>query len=69
MTLEEIKASDKVLLTAADVAEALGVDAQGIRVQAHENPAALGFPIMITGRNGRSVRIPKLAFIRWVEGK
>ena len=69
MTLDEIKASDKVLLTAADVAEVLGVDAQGIRVQAHENPAALGFPIMITGRNGRSVRIPKLAFIRWVEGK
>ena len=69
MTLDEIKASDKTMLTPADVAEALGVDAQGIRVQAHENPAALGFPIMITGRNGRSVRIPKLAFIRWVEGK
>ena len=69
MTLDEICNNDKVLLTPKDVATALGIDEQGLRVQAHACPERLGFPIMITGRNGRSVRIPRLAFIRWAEGK
>lgn len=69
MTLEEIRNSTKPLLTPRDVASALGLDEQGIRVQAHNNPDALGFPIMITGRSGRAVRIPRIAFIRWMEGE
>ena len=66
MTLDEIKASDKVMLTPADVAEALGVDAQGIRVMAHEQPERLGFPVVVCGRNGRAVRIPRIAFLRYI---
>lgn len=66
MTLNEIKASDKVMLTPADVAEALGVDAQGIRVMAHEQPERLGFPVVVCGRNGRAVRIPRLAFLKFL---
>lgn len=66
MTINEIKASDKVMLTPADVAEALGVDAQGIRVMAHEQPERLGFPVVVCGRNGRAVRIPRVAFLRYI---
>ena len=66
MTLNEIKASDKVMLTPADVAEALGVDAQGIRVMAHEQPERLGFPVVVCGRNGRAVRIPRVAFLKFL---
>ena len=66
MTLDEIKSSTKVMLTPADVAEALGVDAQGIRVMAHEQPERLGFPVVVCGRNGRAVRIPRLAFMKFL---
>lgn len=66
MTLDEIKASDKVLLTAAEVATAIGADAQGIRIMAHECPEKLGFPILLCGRNGRAVRIPRLAFLKFL---
>lgn len=66
MTLDEIKASDKVLLTAADVAEVLGVDAQGIRIMAHNQPERLGFPVTVIGRGGRGVRIPKIPFLRFM---
>lgn len=66
MTIEEIRTSDKTMLTAADVAEVLGVDQQGIRIMAHEQPDKLGFPIMVTGRKGRSVRIPRVPFLRFL---
>lgn len=66
MTLNEIKASDKVMLTPSDIAEALGVDAQGIRVMAHEQPERLGFPVVVCGRNGRAVRIPRVAFLKYL---
>ena len=66
VTIEDIKTSDKVMLTPADIAEALGVDAQGIRVMAHEQPERLGFQVVICGRNGRAVRIPRLAFLKFL---
>ena len=66
MTLDEIKASDKVMLTPVDVAEALGVEAQGIRIMAREQPERLGFPVTVCGRNGRAVRIPRLAFLKFL---
>lgn len=66
MTLNELRESDKALLTPKEVASALGLDEQGIRVMAHENPAALGFPVLITGRKGRSVRIPRVPFLRYM---
>lgn len=66
MTLNEIKTSDKVMLTPADVAEALGVDAQGIRVMAREQPERLGFPVTVVGRGGHGVRIPRVPFLRFM---
>lgn len=66
VTIEDIKASDKVVLTPAEVADVLGVDAQGIRVMAHEQPERLGFQVVICGRNGRAVRIPRAAFLKFL---
>ena len=66
MTIDEIKASDKVLLTAADVAEVLGADPHGIRIMAHEQPERLGFPVVVVGRSGRGVRIPRVPFLKFL---
>lgn len=65
MTLTEIKASDKPMLTPADVAPVLGCDPQDIRVAARQRPDLLGFNFTVIGTR---VKIPRLAFIRWVEG-
>ncbi len=66
MTLEEIKASDKVMLNAVDVAEILETDPHSIRIMAHEHPAALGFPVTICGDKGRRVKIPRVQFLRYL---
>lgn len=66
MTLDEIMQSNKVLLTPRDVATALGIDEHGIRVMAHTSPERLGFPVVITGRKGRSVRIPRIPLMRYL---
>lgn len=65
MTLDEIRASDKLMLTPADVAGALGCDAQSVRVAAKQRPDILGFPTSVIGSR---VRIPRLAFLKWMEG-
>lgn len=66
MKISEIKTTRKDFLTAADIAEAIGCDAQAIRVQATRDPRALGFPVMKTGKR---TRIPREGFIRWYEGR
>lgn len=69
MTLDEIRRSDKLLLTCADIGEALGIDPQGIRVWAQQAPDKLGFPVMRYGKNGCQVRIPRMAFLHFLEGR
>ena len=64
MTLDEIRACDRPTLTPAEVASAIGTDAQGIRIMAHECPEKLGFPILLCGRKGRIVKIPRIPFLR-----
>ena len=66
MTLTEIKASDKPMLTPADVAPVLGCDPQDIRVAARQRPDLLGFNFTVIGTR---VKIPRLAFIKWMEGE
>lgn len=65
MTLEEVLTSDKVMLTAADVAPILGCDPQDIRVAAKLAPERLGFNVSVIGTR---VKIPRIAFIKWMEG-
>ena len=64
MTLEELKLSEKETISAAVAGKVLGVDPQLIRVQARQDKDALGFPVILLGRN---VRIPRRSFIAFVE--
>lgn len=68
MTLSDIKAMDKPLLTPREVAEVLGIDQQGLRTWAHQRPQELGFPVIITGEKGRSVRFPRVPFLNYITG-
>lgn len=63
MTLEEIKASDKTMLTPADVAEVLQADAQDIRIMAKQRPELLGFQVCIIKTRTKIPRIPFLRFM------
>ena len=65
MTLDEIKKSDKPVLTPADVAEVLGCDPHKIRVTAKQRPELLGFPVCVVGTR---TKIPRLPFIQFLEG-
>ena len=66
MTLDEIKKSDKPVLTPADVAGVLGCDPNKIRVTARQRPELLGFPVCVVGTR---TKIPRLPFIQFLEGK
>ena len=63
MTLDEIKASDKTMLTPADVAEVLQADPQDVRLQARMEPDRLGFPVCIIQSRTKIPRIPFLRFM------
>lgn len=64
MTLKEIEAIPKEMLTAAQVAPILNADPNSIRLQAHLDPDALGFPVVV---HGSRVKIPKRAFLRFIQ--
>lgn len=66
VTLEEIKSMEKLTLTPAQVGKLLGIDPHLIRWQAHNEPEALGFPV-ITIKN--ETRIPRLPFLRFITGQ
>ena len=63
MTLEEIRQSDKVFLTPADIAPVLGCNPNWIRRAAHDAPELIGFPVCVIGTRTRIPRKPFLAFI------
>lgn len=64
MTIDEIRASDKEVLTPADIAPVLGCKPYSINVQAHTDADKLGFKVVITGRR---VKIPRRAFLEFWE--
>lgn len=66
MTIDQIRASDKTMLTPADVAEPLGVDAQSIRVAARTQPGLLGFNVAVIGSR---TLIPRKPFLMFIEGR
>ena len=63
MTIEEIRQSDKPVLTPADIAPVLGVNPQSIRVA---DPYELGFPVT---KVGSRTLIPRKPFLAFVEGE
>lgn len=64
--LDALKADDRLLLTAADIAPVLGVDPQSIRLQVAADASALGFPCIRVG--GRTM-FPRVSFIRTITGE
>ena len=66
MTLEDIEKIETEYLIPAQVAAVLGCDPYAINVQARDNPAALGFPMV---KLGSRVKIPKVAFLRFMRGE
>ena len=69
MTFEEIKTSQKIMLTPADVAPVLGCNPQSIRKQAQENPAWLGFNVSVVGKHTLIPRLPFIQFLTQHEAK
>lgn len=63
MTIPEIKSLDREMLTAAEIALIIGTDPNLIRFQAHENPEALGFPVIVIKSR---VKIPRIPFLRFI---
>lgn len=65
MTLSEIKNLNKDFLNPADIATFIGCSPQVLRVIARTHPEKLGFPVCVIRTR---VRIPRLAFIKWLNG-
>ena len=63
MTLEQIRASDKDYLIPADIAEVFGCDPHIIRIEA--KAGTLPFNAI---RVGSRTKIPRLAFLAWMDG-
>ena len=66
MTLENVKAMSTEVITPAVASELLGCDPQWLRIAARTRPDLLGFPVIVMGSR---VKIPRRAFIRFMEGK
>lgn len=66
MKLQEIKESNKDILTCTDVSEVLKCNPYTLHVQAQQRPEMLGFPVICMGSR---VKIPRIAFIRFIEGE
>lgn len=64
MTIEEIMASTKPMLTPADIAPVIGMHQQAINILAREGTLPFNYI-----RSGNRTKIPRPAFIRWYEGK
>ena len=67
-TLEEIRNMPDEFLTPAQIAPILGCDPNHIRRQARRNPKLLGFHVVVLGDNDSRTKIPREAFIRFMEG-
>lgn len=66
MTFEEIQKSDELMLTPAEVAEALHLDPNSLRAQAQHKPELLGFPVIVVGSR---VKIPRVPFLKFLAGE
>ena len=66
MTLQEIKALDRDVITPVQAAGVLGCDPHFIRLAARQCPECLGFPVCVIGSR---TKIPRVPFIRFVEGE
>lgn len=61
-TLAEIEACGKDMLIPTDVAPIFPCDPHSIRLQAHDDPTKLGFPVIVVGCR---VYIPRDGFLNY----
>jgi hypothetical protein len=66
MTLDELSTMTVDVLTPAQVAPILRLDADTIRRQARDCPERLGFNVIVAGSR---VKIPRVAFLRFMRGE
>lgn len=66
MTIDEIRRTQRTVLTPADIAEVLGSDPQTIRLVARQRPELVKFPFTFIGTR---MKIPTAGFLRWYDGK
>ncbi len=66
LTLDDLRRLDFDMLTPAIAAKYLRCAPYSITVQAHECKEKLGYPVIITNRR---VKIPRIGFINYMEGK
>lgn len=66
LSLTEIEAMDRDMLTPVIVSRYLGCDDHTIRLQARERPELLGFPVICVGSR---VKIPKAGFLAYCRGE
>ncbi len=66
MTMDDIRTSDKDVLTALEVATVLGIRPDSLRITARQAPEKLGFNVATIGKR---TLIPRLAFIAWMDGQ
>ena len=64
MTIEEIRNSDKVFLTAEDIAPIIGSNPQALRITARNHPERLGFPAICP--TDHAVKFPRLPFLAFL---
>ena len=64
-TLQEVRECGKEFLVPEDIKGLLNCDSQTIGLAARQNPAGLGFPVIVMGTR---VRIPTAAFLKFCEG-
>lgn len=65
MTIDEIRATDKTMLSPNDIAEVLGSNPHTISMTARMAPERVGYPFTFTGNR---MKIPRIGFINWMEG-
>lgn len=66
MTMNDIRQSDKDILTPSDIADVMGSHPQTIIISAREHPEMIGYPFAF---HGNRMKIPRIGFINWFDGK
>lgn len=66
MTLDELATLTVDVLTPAQIAPILRLDADTIRGQARDCPERLGFPVIVAKSR---VKIPRAAFLKFMRGE
>lgn len=66
LTLADLKKRTDATITPAEAAAVLGMAQHWLRLMARERPEKLGFPVIVYGNH---CRIPRIPFIRYLEGE